>query len=53
MNEKNVITTKPSDAYGGYTSIYNVKILNSFNPELQLKGTESSIKNKLKSLLLN
>ena len=53
MNEKNVIMTKPPDAYGGYTSTYNVNIMNSFNPELQLKGTEYSIKNKLKTLLLN
>ena len=28
-------------------SIYNVEILNSFNPELQLKDTEFTIKNKL------
>ena len=30
---------------------YNVQILNSFNPELQLKVTESAIKNKLINLL--
>ena len=28
-------------------SIYNVEILNSFNPELQLKDTEFTVKNKL------
>ena len=36
-----------SHAYKGYASIYSVKTLNSFNPELQLKNTESAIKNKL------
>ena len=38
-------------AYKGYASNYNVDILNSFNPELQLQNTESAIKNKLKDLL--
>ena len=38
-------------AFKGYASSYNVDILNSFNPELQLKGTESAIKNKLKKSL--
>ena len=28
-------------------SIYNVEILKSFNPELQLKDTEFTVKNKL------
>ena len=32
----------------GYASICNVKILNSFNPELHPKDTESAIKKKLK-----
>ena len=36
---------------GNYTSTYNVEILNSFNPELQLKDTESAIKSKLIELL--
>ena len=30
---------------------YNVEILNSFNPELQLKDTESAVKSKLIELL--
>ena len=30
---------------------YNIEILNIFDPELQLKDTESAIKNKLKELL--
>ena len=29
------------------TSLYDVEIVNSLNPELQLKDTESGIKNKL------
>ena len=42
---------KLSHAYKFYASSYNVEILNYFNPELQLKNTESGIKNKLKDLL--
>ena len=42
---------KRSHAYKGYACIYSVKILNSLNPELQLKDTESAIKNKLIDLL--
>ena len=47
MNEKIVKITKRSRAFKGHASSYNVEILNSFNPELQLKNTESAIKNKL------
>ena len=47
MNEKNVKTTKRAEAFKGYTSSDNVEILNSFNRELQLKDTESAIKNRL------
>ena len=32
-------------------SNYNTEILNSFNPEVQLKDTESAIKSKLIKLL--
>ena len=35
---------KQSHGYTGYPGTYNVEILNSFNPELQLKDTESTIK---------
>ena len=35
----------------GYVSTYNVEIINSFNPELQIKDTESAVSNKLKDLL--
>ena len=31
--------------------MYNIEILDSFNPELQLKDTESAIKSKLVELL--
>ena len=34
-----------------HTFIYNVEVLNSFNPGLQLKNTKSVVKNKLKKLL--
>ena len=40
--------TKPVHSFQNYAYIYKVEILNSFNPELQLKNTESVIKNKLK-----
>ena len=50
MNEKNVKITKRSHAFKRYASSY-VEILNSFNPELQLKDTESATKNKLIDLL--
>ena len=35
-----------------YASLYNVEILNTFNSELQLNDTESSVKNKLFHLLI-
>ena len=48
LNEK---TTNREHAFIAYASAYNVEILNSFNPELQLKDTESAIKTKLIDLL--
>ena len=42
---------KRSHAYKGYSCAYNVEILNPFNPELQIKDTETGIKNKLIDLL--
>ena len=48
---KNIKITKQEHASKGYASTYNVEILNSFNPELQLKDTESTIKSKLIQLL--
>ena len=40
-----------SHAYKDYASSYNLDIFNSFNPELQLKYTESAVRNKLIDLL--
>ena len=37
--------------FKGYVSSYNVEILSYFNPELQLKDTESAIRNKQIDLL--
>ena len=51
MNERNVRITKRIHADGSYASTYNVEILNSSNPELQLKETVSAIKNILINLL--
>ena len=51
LNEKNVKTTKQENAFKGFASTYNVGIPNSFNPELQLKYTESAIRSKLIELL--
>ena len=48
LNKKNIKITKRAHAFKGYVSSYNIQILNSFNPEIQLKHTESAIKNKLK-----
>ena len=43
----NVKLTKRAHIFNGYASSYNVKILSSFNPELQLKDNESAVKNKV------
>ena len=44
-------TTKREHAFKVYISTFNVEILNSFNPELQLKDTESATESKLTELL--
>ena len=49
MIQKNVKVTIRE----GFASTCNVEILNSFLPDLQLKDTESAIKNKLKKFFLN
>ena len=49
--KKNVKITKWSHAFKGCPSSYNNEILISFNPELQIKDTEPTIKNKLIDLL--
>ena len=38
--------TKQSHAFKGFASSYNVEILNSFDPELQIKDSEFAIKYK-------
>ena len=43
--------TKRAHAFKSFASFYNVEILNSFSPELQLKDIESAIKSKLIDLL--
>ena len=40
--KKNI--NKGGHAFKGYASSYNVKILILFNPEIQIKDTESAIK---------
>ena len=51
LNEKNVQKlTKRAHAFEGFASSYKFNTLNSFNPELQLKDTESAIK-KTKKIL--
>ena len=51
MNKKDVKITKQSHAFKGYRSSYNVVVLSSFNPSLQLQNTASAIENKLLNLL--
>ena len=53
LNKKTEKITKRAHTFKGYASSYNVEVLNSFDPELQLKYTESAIKNKLKKYFLN
>ena len=44
---KNAKITKRAHTFKGYASCYKVEILNSFNPELELKVTECAIQNCL------
>ena len=39
-SKKEIKVTKPKHAFKDFASSYNVKSLNSFNPELHLKDTE-------------
>lgn len=45
--QKNVKITKLSHAFKGYASLFNFEILRSFNPDLELQDTESTIKKNL------
>ena len=47
LNEKKLKIAKQAHAFKGYASANNAEILNSFNPELQVKDTEFAIKNEL------
>ena len=49
---KKVKIAKRYQAYKDYVSTYIVEILNYFNPELQLKDTESVIRIKLNELMI-
>ena len=51
MERKKCKNNKKSACFKGYASSHNVEIFNSFNPELQLKVTESAIKSKVIELL--
>ena len=51
LNGVNVQIKKRVHAFKGFASSYNVEVLNSFNPELQLKDTEYAIKRNLIALL--
>ena len=44
---------KQAHPFKEYPSPYNVEILDFFTTELQLKDTESAIKNKLENYWLN
>lgn len=37
---------KSAHAFKNYAHTYNVEVLNSFNPEVQVQNTEFAIKNK-------
>ena len=47
LNTKKHKNNETISFFVGYANSYNVEILSSFNPERQLKDTESAIKNKL------
>ena len=51
LNIKIVKTTKQKLAFKRFESSYNVEKLNLFNPELQLKDTDSAVKSKQIDLL--
>ena len=50
VKKKNAKITNQSP-FTGHASTYSIKILNSFNPEIQLKDPEYAIRNKLIDLL--
>ena len=44
---KNIKITKWSQAFKGYAGSYGVEVLNSFNPELQLKESGKNLQLKI------
>ena len=48
--KKKIKITKWANAFKGYSSSFSVEILNSFDPELQLKDTECEVKKNLNIL---
>ena len=48
LNKKNLKMPKGAHTFTGHGSSFNVKILSSFNPELQPKDSESANENKIK-----
>ena len=51
FSQKYAKISKPTHDFKGYTRSYQVEILDSFNLKLQIKDTESAIKDKLIKLL--
>ena len=51
FKRKKLKITKISHAFKGLASSYNVEILNSLGPELQLKDSESAIRSKQQKFL--
>ena len=51
FKRKKLKITKKSHAFKGLASSYNVEILNSLGPELQLKDSESAIRSKQQKFL--
>ena len=47
LNKKNVKIAKGENDFNGYASTYNVEILNSFKPYLQIKDAKFTIRSKL------
>ena len=47
LNKKNVKIAKGEHDFNGYASTYNVEILNSFKPYLQIKDAKFTIRSKL------
>ena len=43
LEEKNSKIRKQSNAFKGFACSYNVEILDSFNPELELKDTQFGV----------